>query len=574
MKHGLVLLLLLTSTYVAADTLYEAVQHGMIANPDVLLNTAKGLAAKQGVDKAKGGYYPTVDVSAGFGRENSRNPTTAAIDDTQVAILNRTESLIELKQNLFSGGGIVNEVKRNEYVTQAQRWTTQGVAEDLALEITKDYLAVLMHERLYAYSLANLQAHRSVFKMIRERADAGIAREAEVDQANARLALAESNKISAEADLQESRINYAKVVGKWPQHLSWPHIPTNKYLPGNLPMALEIGMDNHPTVKASYADVKQAKAQYEVARAAYYPKVDVVLSSAKNRNLQGLVGPNDDKLAMLRMNYNAFRGGADQAFIRQTAYQVQQAYETKNRTLLQLKEAIRLSWNVYVSAGLRLTPLRNHVSASKKTRLAYQDEFQIGKRTLLDLLDSQNELYQSQIQLARGENDEMLSRFRILNGMGNLLYFLKLKLPVNVVNNDVFTSAQTNILLDKNMDRIPYPDTTDNSMLLARPVANMDTAPLTKSIIDRNTTYPLQVTPKIWYVAAGTFKDRNNAVALARRLTGLGFPAFISPCKSLSAVFVGPYEYRGHAGNGMERLKELAHVQGVLVTFKQPPKKG
>ena len=334
--------------------------------------------------------------------------------------------------------------------------------------------------------------------MIRERADAGIAREAEVDQAVARLALAESNKISSEADLQESRINYAKVVGKWPQHLSWPRIPTNKYLPRNLPMALERGLDNHPTVKASYSDVKQAKAQYEVARAAYYPKVDVVLSAAKNRNLQGLVGPNDDKLAVLRMNYNAFRGGADQAFVKQTAYQVQQAYETKNRTLLQLKEAIRLSWNVYISAGLRLGPLRRHVIASKKTRLAYQDEFQVGKRTLLDLLDSQNELYQSQIELARGENDEMLSRFRILNGMGSLLYFLKMKLPVNVVNNDVFTSAQTNILLDKNMDRIPYPDTTDEPMVLAHPVANMETAPLTESIIDRNTTYPLQVTPKTW----------------------------------------------------------------------------
>jgi adhesin transport system outer membrane protein len=188
MKHGLGLLILLTSTYATADTLYEAVQHGMIANPDVLLNTAKGLAAKEGVDKAKGGYYPTVDVNAGFGRENSRNPTTAAIDDTQVAILNRTESIIEFKQNLFAGGGIVNEVKRNEYITQSQRWTTQGVAEDLALEITKDYLAVLLHERLYAYSLSNLQAHHAVFKMIRERADAGIAREAEVDQAVARLA--------------------------------------------------------------------------------------------------------------------------------------------------------------------------------------------------------------------------------------------------------------------------------------------------------------------------------------------------------------------------------------------------
>lgn len=573
MKYGLIMAAILTSSSALADTLYEAVQHGMIANPDVLSNTAKGLAAKQAIDKAKGGYFPTIDVNTGFGRERSLNPTTAAIDDTRIAILNRTESAVELRQNLFAGGGIVNEVKRNQYITEAQRWKTQGVAEDLALEITKDYLAVLMHQRLYAYSISNLQAHKSVFKMIKERSDAGISREAELDQAVARLALAESNKISAQANLQEAKINYARVVGKWPENLTWPHIPTAKELPGNLTKALEKGLDNHPTVKSSYADIKQAKSQYKVARAAYYPNVDLILSSSKNRNLSGLLGPNNADLAAIRMNYNAFRGGADLARIKETAYQVQEAYEIKNRSLLQLKEALRLSWNAYTSAALRLRPLKTHVSASKRTRIAYQDEFKIGKRTLLDLLDSQNEYYQSEIELAHGENDEMLSRFRILNGMGNLLRYLKLRLPVNVVNNDVFSSAQTNILLNKSMDEIPYPDDSDNAMALAYPVENMETARLTKAIIDKNTTYPQQVTPKIWYVSAGTFSDKNKALALVNHLNGLGFSAFMTPYNELLTVLVGPYEYRGHAGNGMERLKELAHVQGILVTFKKPPKK-
>lgn len=573
MRHALILAVILTSSSATADSLYDAVQHGMISNPDVLSNTAKGLSAKQGIDKAKGAYYPTVDFTGGFGRERSLNPTTTAIDDTNVAILNRTESAVELKQNLFAGGGVVNEVKRNQFITQAQRWKTQGVAEDLALDITKVYLAVLMHERLYAYSISNLQAHKSVFSMIRERADAGISREAEVDQAVARLALAESNKISAQANLQEVRINYAKLVGKWPENLTWPHIPTNRELPGTLSKTLEKGLDNHPTVKSSYADIKQAKAQYQVARAAYYPKVDLVLSASKNRNLSGLIGPNNSDLAAIRMNYNAFRGGADEAYIRQTAYQVQEAYEVKNRSLLQLKEAIRLSWNVYTTAALRLKPLQKHVDASRRTRTAYQDEFKVGKRTLLDLLDSQNEYYQSEIELARGKNDEMLSRFRLLNGMGNLLYYLKLRLPVNVVNNDVFSSAQTHILLNKKMDELPYPNDSDKPMLLAHPVKNMETTPLTKAIIDKNTTYPQQVLPKLWYVSAGVFSNKDNADALVNRLRGLGFTAFASVCDNRLTVLVGPYEYRGHAGNGMERLKELANVQGVLVTFKKAPDK-
>ncbi|HAT1876237.1 TPA: TolC family outer membrane protein [Legionella pneumophila] len=573
MRKALFVVAMLTSSYVAADTLYEAVQYGMIANPDILLNTAKGLSAKQAIDKAKGGLYPSIDVTGGFGRQRSVNPTSAAIDDTPSTTLNIVESAVELRQRLFAGGGIINEVKRNQYRTQAEQWKTQGIAEDLALEITKNYFGVLLHERLYAYSIENLKAHKAVFKMIKERATAGITRAAEVDQANARLALAEANKISALADLQEVKINYAKTVGKWPENLQMPRVPARNSLPNNLAKIIEKGLDNHPTVKSSYADIKEAKAQYDVARAAYYPEVNLVLNSSKNKNLGGLAGPNDSDTVALRMNYNAFRGGADAAHIRETAYQVQEAYETKNRTLLQLKEAIRLSWNAYVASALRIQPLKQHVMASRKTRTAYQDEFKVGKRTLLDLLDSQNEYYQSQIELARAENDEILSRYRILNGMGCLLKYLNLRLPVNVVNNDVFSSAQTNILLNRKMDEIPYPNNTDNPMVLTHPVKNMEKTRLTKSMVDKNTTYPQQITPKLWYISAGSFRDRNNAVALVKRLNGLGFTAFMSPYKDLLSVFVGPYEYRGHAGNGMERLKELAHVEGVLVTFKEPPKK-
>ncbi|MFO9206883.1 TolC family outer membrane protein [Legionella pneumophila serogroup 1] len=573
MRKALFVVAMLTYSYVAADTLYEAVQYGMIANPDILLNTAKGLSAKQAIDKAKGGLYPSIDVTGGFGRQRSVNPTSAAIDDTPSTTLNIVESAVELRQRLFAGGGIINEVKRNQYLTQAQKWKTQGIAEDLALEITKNYFAVLLHERLYAYSIENLKAHKAVFKMIKERATAGITRAAEVDQANARLALAEANKISALADLQEVKINYAKTVGKWPENLQMPRVPARNSLPNNLARIIEKGLDNHPTVKSSYADIKEAKAQYDVARAAYYPEVNLVLNSSKNKNLGGLAGPNDSDTVALRMNYNAFRGGADAAHIRETAYQVQEAYETKNRTLLELKETIRLAWNAYVASALRIQPLKQHVTASRKTRTAYQDEFKVGKRTLLDLLDSQNEYYESQIELARAENDEILSRYRILNGMGCLLKYLNLRLPVNVVNNDVFSSAQTNILLNRKMDEIPYPNNTDNPMVLTHPVKNMEKTRLTKSMVDKNTTYPQQITPKLWYISAGSFRDKNNAVALVKRLNGLGFTAFMSPYKDLLSVFVGPYEYRGHAGNGMERLKELAHVEGVLVTFKEPPKK-
>lgn len=567
----LLLAVILISSTACAETLQDAVQHGMISNPDVLFNTAKGLSARQGIEKAKGAYYPTIDVNTGFGREHTLNPNSQAIYGGSGALnLDRTESSIELKQNLFAGGAIVNEVKRNEHLYQSQKLKTLGVAEEIALEVVNRYLQVLLRERLLQYAKDNVHAHKSVYTMIRERAQSGLSRRAEVDQADARLAQAESDKIRAEADLNDARINYAKVVGNWPGKLTEPHYPKAADLPPSLPKAIERGLENDPLLKSTYADVKEAKSGYDVARSAYLPRVDFILSASNNRNLDGLIGPNNDRLAMFRMNYNVFRGGSDLANVRLTAYEVQQAYELKNKALIDLRERVRLAWNAWTAAGLQLKPLRRNVIASKRTWAAYTEQFKVDKRTLLDLLDSQGEFYRARVEYASSETDEVFSRYRILNGMGMLLSYLQMRLPENVTNNDVFSSAQTHILLNKRMDQIPYPDTTDRSLFLTKPVRNMElTKPLPKVVVNKNTAIPVPVVKRDWFVSAGTFKIKANAVALTDRLKGLGFAAFMLPCTTSCTVLVGPFEYRGHAGNTMERLKEIAHVQGCLVTFKQ-----
>lgn len=566
--------ILLTSSWAMADTLNDAVQHGLLSNPDVLFNTAKTLSARQGIGVAKGGFYPTIDLAAGAGREESQNPTTQAIDGppSGKATLNRVESSVELRQKLFAGGAVIGEFHRTRYLWQAQQWKTAGIAEDLALDIVNRYLTVLMHQKLYQLSIENLNRHRPIFSMINDMKESGLSRTSDLDQARGRLAQAEANKISAEANLREAQINYAKAVGKWPDKLSWPKFPRGRELPPTLTKALEIGLDNHPTVKSAYADVKEAKAQYAVALAAMYPKVDLVLSASRNRNLDGLIGQNNDKLAMVRMNYNLFRGGSDNAHIRETAYQVQEAYETKNRALVDLKESIRLSWNAYKAAAIRLGPLRRHMTSSQATQGAYQEQFKLNKRTLLDLLDSQNEWYQAESDYVRGQMDEIFARYRIINGMGKLLPYLHMKLPVNVSNNDVLTSAQEHILLKKNdMNDVPYPDLHRTPLPLARPIPSFEEVKLTSANVNNNSMPPTQVPLKSWYVSTGPGKTKQAALDLAHRLQGLGFNAHPATFKDGYDVLVGPYEYRGHAGNGMARLKEIAHLSGLLLTYQGDP---
>lgn len=567
LKKALGLILFISSGSYAM-TLDDAVQKSIITNPEVLFNRAKTLSNRQGVDVAAGAYLPSVDVRAGLGEEATLNPTTAALQGGGTRHLTRKESAIELTQSLFAGGAIIGEYHRNQYLYQAQLLKTQGIAEDMALDATKKYLDVLLNERLYALAVDNLEAHRRVFGLIKERSEAGLSREAEVDQADSRLALAESNKISAEGNLREARISFARVIGAWPSNLEWPKEPPIADMPRTLKQAIEIGSERHPTVKSSYADIKEAKEQYKVARASYYPSIDFILSASENRNLSGLVGPNNNRLAIVRMNYNIFRGGADEAEVRRTAYQVQEAYEEKNKALLDLRESLRLSWNAWITSSQRLSPLKRHVVASRKTRAAYQEQFKLGKRTLLDLLDSQNEYYQASIENARGYVDEIYSRYRIINGVGQLIIFFKVRLPTNVMNGDTFSSAQRQIVTDLPMVGVPMPEVVEEDLRLAKPVKEVEKTPLTKQNLLKNSRIPIQAKKRDWFVQIGSFTKVELAKNMVDNLRGKGFKVFTRKFDNCYLVFAGPYEYRGLAANTMERLKSVAHVNGMLVTFK------
>lgn len=566
--------ILCTSTAAMADTLYDAVQLGLITHPDVLLNTAKTLTTKQGVSVARGGFYPTIDLAAGSGREYSLNPTTQAIQNSSgTANLNRVESSIEIRQKLFAGGAVVNEFKRKKFEYQAQGWKTLGVAEDMALDIVNRYLTVLLHQQLYELAIENYDRHLPIRSMIKARSLSGLARISDVDQADGRLAQAEANRISAEANLREARINYAKAVGKWPDRLQWPKIPHGADLPLTLEQAVEIGLDEHPTLKSAYGDIKEAKAQYSVANSAFFPKVDLVISGSKNRDLDGLQGRNDDAMIMVRGTYNVFRGGSDRAHIRETAYQVQEAYEIKNKSIIDLKESIRLAWNALRSAQARLAPLKLHVTASQKTRLAYQEQFKLNKRTLLDLLDSQNELFQAQNDLARGKMDEIFARFRILNGMGKLMPYLHLKVPENVTNDDIVTSGQKHVLLNvHDTCCLPRPDTSTKELPLGQTIPSFDSVKLNPAIVNNNTIALPKMIPKRWYISTGACKTEAHALALAHRLQGLGFNAHPCLFKGGFDVLIGPYEYKGQAGNSMARMKEALPIPGCLVTYQGIPR--
>lgn len=410
-------------TNVSAQTLREAVQQAMAIHPEIMLNRAQTSSAEQAISEAKSAHYPKIDINSAYGSEWTQSPFTKDLVGDNSTSLKRREFNVALVQNIFAGGAISGEVDRNVFLFKSQDYKTLSVMNDIVLDVTQAYLDVLLQNELVNIAQTNLEEHARLLNLIQERSRAGIARTAELDQAESRYSLAQANLISAQGDRREAMVRFRKLVGAWPEHLVNPIIPQKEILPRSVDLAVKESFDNHPRIRVAIENINQAKAQRKISDAAFMPKVDAVLTASRNANLDGVPGPNNDRIGLIRVSYNPFNGGGDLARMRKTAYQVQEAFESRNKTLIDLKEEIQLNYNTWHASTKRTEVLSRYVVTISRTKLAYFEQFKLGQRTFLDLINSQNEVYRSRVDYLQANRDEVRARYKILNSVGRLVPF-------------------------------------------------------------------------------------------------------------------------------------------------------
>ncbi len=409
-----------------AETLREVVQIAVETNPLIGQVAKRKDAADAAFEAAKSGYFLKLDWQAGTGIERSQNSSTLPTGRQWVR-LNRQVDTMVANQMLWDGLGTRSEVERRRAISDAAAYKVHSAAEDVALQAVDAYLDMLKNKELLGYARENFQAHQKTFDQVKLRSDKGVGRRADLDQVEARLALASSNVQAAESTLRDAEIAFQRVVGRNPIALTEVQEP--KQLPNSVDEAVKTGFSNHPTLKSAYADIVQATAQRELARSLWSPRVEAEASYSNNFNLDGVPGPNRDRMIMLFVKWNLFRGGFDYHRLRETAYQIDEATEISRNTTRQVENAVRVAHNAYVTAQERLPVLDRYVKSSDATRASYAQQFSIGQRTLLDLLSSENEYFTSRTTYATGKYIALSAKYRTLNAMGLLLSTFDIKQP-------------------------------------------------------------------------------------------------------------------------------------------------
>ena len=450
-KYTVTLLSIIMLPLVAsAYTIDQAIQHTITTHPDILSEIASAQAAQSDIAVARGGLYPTVDISGGIGKETTDNPATRASGNHMVTLTRREGDAI-IRQLLFDGGNVINQVVQNKANYVTSKFQINEAKELLAFQAAQAFLNVLRNQELMVIARRDVAAHQDLYEKVTKRFKAGAGRKSEVQLASSRLALAMSRMIRAQGLMRDAEDIYRQIIGLEPDK-SLKLEKVEKTVPKSSIEAQRMAMLTSPTVAATESEIASKKAEIKIAKSEFWPTIALELSTTQQDQLDGVVGHNNDYQAMLRMNYNIFNGGSDKASVSAASQRAVSAQHDSANVRRTVKQDVALSWNDLQAEINRVPYLKQHKDESYNVSIAYTKQFKLGQRTLFDLLNSATEYFNSWSSYVDGVYDAKIARYRLLASIG-------------ILAKSTSGSTQHNIIAHKPLKRMQ-----DNKKTYSAPV--------------------------------------------------------------------------------------------------------
>ncbi|NTV11727.1 MAG: TolC family outer membrane protein, partial [Zoogloea sp.] len=377
------------------------------------------LSAGAEQDASRGGYLPRVDVQVYGGNERRETPGSASTS------YSRPGAQLQLRQMIFDGFATQSDVKRLGYAHAARYYELLGASDDTALEAARGYLDVQRYRQLNTLAKDNWAMHKEILDQIERRVVAGVGRRVDLEQATGRTALAQSNWLTETSNLHDVTQRFQRVVGTTPPDAMAEPTPVTSKLPAERDL-LATASNNNPSFLAAIASIRSARADVDVRRSTNYPNVSLQAETGTDRNLLGVSG--DTKVTTIQavVNWNLYKGGSDQARTRQSQEQVWAATDLRDKVCRDIRQQTSIAWNDVKKLREQLAYLEQHELSTAKSRDAYRQQYDIGQRTLLDLLNTENELFEARRASTNARYDLALAEYRVLAQTHNILPALNL----------------------------------------------------------------------------------------------------------------------------------------------------
>lgn len=410
-----------------ARSLVESIRLALETNPEIGQAVANREAVEFELIQAQGLFAPRVDLEASVGIQRYDTPARRAAGIADDPLYPARVGL-NLNYDLLDGGARDAQVATQTARVSGAEHRVAERSELVALEIARIYFEVVLQRRILDLSRQNVAFHQMTLDNVSAAASGGQLTEADRFQAIERLAASRARVVEAQEELGALLVQYERYVG---EQLGTPTIPGRpvEAFPASLDEAVSRALIANPMILLARSDADAANAQVRQAEAGVLPKLSLQAGASAATNFGGVVGETYDTYGRLALTWNLYDGGVRPA-------QIQESLRRENEALLGLHQAGREVSEAVSSAWIRMvgqrevaSVYRDQLDASAQLIEAYQEQFDIGERTLLDLLDAQNTRHNLQVLHETAQYSARFAEYRVMAASGSLLSGLGLSAP-------------------------------------------------------------------------------------------------------------------------------------------------
>ena len=420
----------------------DALKQAAHTNPGVGEASANRRATESELRQTQSTLLPQVRIEARYGPEkfDQSNPVTSS-SALPVPIVgngawrNGSQESVVVRQLLFDGFASIHDIWRQSARVNAAAFRVRERTELIALDAAEAYVDVVRYLRLISLAEQNVATHEKIFSNVNSRFSGGRAGEGDLEQARERVENARATLAEFRKSLDDARAKYRKVVGLEPFNLRFPG-PLGG-LPSTKDEALAVAVRFNPTIQAAQADADAAKHAFRVTDGAFVPTFALEGRATHSDNTYPYLGAtHDDYSGKVVMSWDIFRGGQDAWRRSEMAERYTETTMRHARLQRDALESIDKAWSARTITATRVAALTRQLQADRKTIGAFEKEYELGQRSLIDLLNAQNQYFNAAVSLTSSRGVIVFADYQLLAAMGTLLEYLKAPPPVDAAPLD------------------------------------------------------------------------------------------------------------------------------------------
>lgn len=408
---GVALVSVFAAGAVEAESLADAMRETYRNNPTLNADRARQRATDELVPAAKSGWRPTINAGASITQEWSNTDTSPRRDS------NSTRVNIQLTQPIFRGFRTVQGIKSAKASVRAGRQQLLATEQSVLFNVAATYLAVVRDQQILAIRQQNVTNLQKQARAAQARFDAGEVTRTDVSQSRARVSGAQGDVASAQANLQGSIASYVNVVGHKPNRLKYARLGK---IPRSLDAALATAQEINPRILAAAFVSEAARHDVKVAKGELLPELSLQATASRTDQLSNGHAFSETATIAGVLSVPIFQGGREYANIRQTKQTSSQRQIQIIEATRSVREQVTSSWYTLVSSAQAITAAKAQVAAAVLALDGINQEYLVGSRTTIDVLNAQQEVLSARLGLISAEYARMISSYQLLQAMGKL----------------------------------------------------------------------------------------------------------------------------------------------------------